>query len=289
VHAAVDAAGKTADEVARGIAASLSLPDGTGGDLADRVELLGTPVVIVVNEVDAAEDPVELISLVLEPIAAHAPRTGSRLLLGFGGAPPGRLRAAVALNLAGTRRPVSGSDAGPVDHDDFAPRIAKLVERTNEVAASERDVSALHERVALRILGTPRRRLASGSALAVRLRIIQELRLADAGSASARATRDRPGAELEACERMAADALERAARTTRELEDLLTQRDRLRGHLRAYRALAASHGLIEELGEQYRAAWVLLYSGAADLRLARQTVTAYHAAVRRAIEEGDGS
>ncbi|MGW2544563.1 S1 family peptidase, partial [Kitasatospora sp. NPDC001574] len=89
VDAAVDATGRTTEQVAQQLAESLSLlTDRVSDDLAHQLEELGSPIVVVVNAVDLAADPGELYYRLLEPIAARA----SSSVPGTRGS-PGRTRA----------------------------------------------------------------------------------------------------------------------------------------------------------------------------------------------------
>lgn len=97
VDAAVDAGGKSTDEVATAIIEALGLLSDDGHGLIEALEALGPPVTIVVNSIDAADDPAELYERVLRPIAVAAPLLRVRLLLGCAGAPPGDLAGAVVI------------------------------------------------------------------------------------------------------------------------------------------------------------------------------------------------
>jgi hypothetical protein len=97
VDAAVDAESRTADEVAAAIIEAIGLRSDDGLGLLEALEALGPPVIVVVNSVDAADDPADLCERVLRPIAVRAPLLRVRLLLGFDGTPPGDLAEAVVI------------------------------------------------------------------------------------------------------------------------------------------------------------------------------------------------
>jgi hypothetical protein len=97
IDAAVDAEGRTADEVVTAISDALGLRCDGAYALISALDALGPSVTIVVNSVDAAVDPAELCERVLRPIAVTAPLLRVRLLLGFAGEPPGDLADAVVM------------------------------------------------------------------------------------------------------------------------------------------------------------------------------------------------
>ncbi|MER7704057.1 serine protease [Kitasatospora sp. NPDC097605] len=283
VDAAVDATGRTTEQVARQLAESLSLlTDRVTDDLSHQLEELGSPIVVVVNAVDLAADPGELYYRLLEPIAARASSIGVRLLLAYHDGPPRYVRSAVAASLGQPAAPAapapsSGRPGGQRQVGDRLGRLDRLVE---EVAAAERDARVCRDHVAPRILGTPPPQVAGAAALTVRLRVLRDTCSAAAGSALGGWL----PAELDACEDAAARSLARARRLNAECTALLARRNRARGRLEAYRSEAAARGLIEDLGESYEAARRLLYSGGCDLPLAELRVEEYHRAVRREID-----
>ncbi|MFF2350822.1 trypsin-like peptidase domain-containing protein [Kitasatospora sp. NPDC058115] len=298
VDAAVDATGRTTEQIARQLAESLSLlTDRVTDELFHQLEELGSPIVVVVNAVDLAADPGELHYRLLEPIAARAPSIGVRLLLAYHGDPPRYVRSAVAASLGrpaapaapaspATRavrgaRPALAAPSGRHDGEErFGTRLDRLDRLAEEVEAAERDARVRRDHLAPRILGTPPPQVAAAAALAVRLRVLR-----DAGPAAAGpALRGWLPAELDTCEETATRSLARARRLSAECTALLARRNRARGRLDAYRSEAAARGLIEELGESYEAARRLLYSGGCDLPLAELRVEEYHRAVRREID-----
>lgn len=98
VDAAVDASGRTADAVATAIAEALGLRIDDGHGLIPALEKMGPPVTVVVNYVDAADDPGELCEHVLRPVAVLAPLLRVRLVLGFADWPPGDLADVVVID-----------------------------------------------------------------------------------------------------------------------------------------------------------------------------------------------
>ncbi|WP_328953465.1 serine protease [Kitasatospora purpeofusca] len=280
VDAAVDATGRTTEQVAQQLAESLGLlTDRVTDDLSYQLEELGSPTVVVVNAVDLAADPGELYYRLLEPIAARASSIGVRLLLAYHGAPPRYVRSAVAASLGqpAATAPPSGRHGGATQFDNRLGRLDRLVE---EVGTAERDARVCRDHVAPRILGAPPPQVAGAAALTVRLRVLR-----DTGSAAAGSTlRGWLLGELDTCEEAAARSLVRARRLNAECTALLARRNRARGRLDAYRSEAAARGLIEELGESYEAARRLLYSSGCDLPLAELRVEEYHRAVRHEID-----
>lgn len=280
VTAAVDASGKSTDEIVRQLAASLSLPTDTGADLADRLSALGTSVVIVISSVDAADAPEELYDLALRPIAVRAPAIGVRLLLAYHAEPPYRLRRAIATGFTHpARRPEADAWYQPSSID---ARLAALDELIELAADAETAALQAHAHVAPRVAGAPELRVAGAAALRIRVRVLR-------GACSPEAPTDPevrgwlPG-ELEACEQVAAEALARAGRLRESLEALLARRDALRNRLGSHRAKAVAAGLSEELAEEYEAPRLRLYRGLCDLELAEQEVNAYRVAVQRRLD-----
>jgi WD40 repeat protein len=84
ISGAVHARGRTVDEVAAGMAQALQIQEsGTGGLIAAlRERWQPRPVVVLVDAVDEAADPHQLIVELLEPVASAAGRTKIRLLAG---------------------------------------------------------------------------------------------------------------------------------------------------------------------------------------------------------------
>jgi hypothetical protein len=288
VDAAVDATGKPTAEIAQEVATSLSLPTDTGARLVDQLEELGSPVVVVVNSVDAAADPYDLYQRVLRPVAVRAPEIGVRLLLGYrelGGGDRGSVaypRAAVAADLAGLHAQ-RGELPGAAERVRLLDR---LVAAALEVATAERDTLTVYQHVAPRISAVPEQRVAAAAALRVRTGLLKEIGgVPEQNAALAEPTvRAWLAGELAACTAVANKALARAQHRHRELTGLLAHRDRLRARLDAYRAEAAAHGLVEDLGDSYEAARGLLYHGLCDLDEAERRVADYHAAVRHQLD-----
>ncbi len=282
VDAAVDATGKTTSEMAGHLARSLNLPGDT--DLADQLEELGSPVVVVMNAVDAAADPYDLFLRLVEPIAVRAPGVGVRLLLGFRAVPPAYLRGAVGSDLTSLSEPPP--DTPLVPQQQLAGRLDHLTRLATSVDAAERTTQARYDHVAPRVLGVPEQRIAGATALRIRIQVLR-----DANSPEILASRAVHAwftDELHACERMAERALARTRGLRGELDALLGQRDRLRGRLAAYRTRAAAKDLLEAVSEPYEVARGRLYSGLCDLRLAERDVEAYGDAVRRETDRGSG-
>jgi Trypsin-like peptidase domain len=283
VHAAVDAAGKSSEQVARQLAQCLNLAEDGSQDLSEQLEKLGSAVVIVVGSIDASQDPVDLYIRVLAPIAILAPDIRVRLLLGYRNEPPHFLRGAVAARLT---RPSAQEGSGPTDGGArtarLSERIARLAVLSAAVEKAELEAAAIRTRVAPRVLGVPEARVLSTAALGVRVRILGDL---EAATDDPAVLAWQPG-ELEACEAMAERALGRVRRQAEQMSELLGERDRLRSRLGACRALAVAHGLAEEFGELYERARRRLYSEFCDLQPARREVAEYCDAVHGEIERG---
>lgn len=269
VQAAVDATGKTADEVASAIARGLDLPaDDYGVDLLGGLAALGPPVTIVVNCVDRAAEPRELREEVILPIALRARVLRVRLLLGFTSEPWDDLRDAVVAG-AGKTAP-KRLPRGPASRE----RLRMLV---GSVAAAESRAAKWYNHVSLRILHLPRLRPPAAAALRVRLALLgAETHTARYAGASA------------ALRRQSKAAIGRADGFATRLKELVGERDQLRELLSGYHAYAQKRAYERdgraledpELSTLYNKAHVALYGGLVDLERARRRVDRYAAAAR---------
>lgn len=270
IDVAVDATGKTAEQVAGVIASGLGLPFDSGGDLVEQLRLVGSQVIVVVNGVDAADDPGALYNRLLRPIAVEAPLLKICLLLGFEAAsgphPDGALKLSLE-SLAGRQ------DGGAAD---LGARIERLPVLAEEVGAVERRTIERYQYVAPRILGV--RTLKPASAALLRVMAGTLLAAREDGRDP-----DWALAWVAEAERRAETARERAEELVAELDERLAKRDWLRVRLDASDGDALRHGVVEDeqLGALYDAASVVLYTGLCDLEEAERLVEAYENAVRK--------
>ncbi|WP_051797113.1 hypothetical protein [Catenuloplanes japonicus] len=158
--------------------------------------------------------------------------------------------------------------------DGFPERLATLGRDVDGVAAAEERTAAVFATVHEKILnpGLPEPPHAAGS-LRAHLRQIAEIQREGRWP--------RLGTELDAAERGAAAALERAGHLYEAADGLLRRRTELRGRLDAYRAKAARLGLIEDghAATLHEQAETLLYTSPCDLPAATRAVMAYQRAL----------
>ncbi|MFI5841290.1 hypothetical protein ACIA8K_16470 [Catenuloplanes sp. NPDC051500] len=167
--------------------------------------------------------------------------------------------------------------------DGFPERLARLGRDVDGVAAAEERAAAVFATVHEKILapGLPEAPHAAES-LRAHLRQIAEIQREGRWP--------RLGEELEAAERGAAAALERAGHLHEAADGLLRRRTELRGRLTAYRAKAARLGLLEDghAATLHEAAETLLYTSPCDLPAATRAVMAYQRALSGAGPEPTG-
>ena len=279
VDVAVHAAGKTTGQVSRQLVTGLGGGDDIAADAARLVTDLGPPVSIVVDSVDAADQPAELIEELLG-LVARCPRPTVRLLLGFGGQVPDRLRHVVVAELTGLPgQPGRGSAVGVQAAADA--RLAKAIALVAELAAAEDEICEKHARVASRVKYVPPPAVGAAAALRIRLSVLR------ATGADADADRDWWAAEVDACERTVAECLGDVPTLLARLDALLARRNRLRTELDLYREVAADSGFEENqrLELYYRRARDLLWRPPSDLDRACQAVRAFYQAILR--RQGD--
>jgi hypothetical protein len=254
IDLAVDASGRTADEVARRVLDRAGIPLDTTKRPSDQLRDRVPPMTIVVDGVDRAEQPVALLNEVLRPLAEG----DSRLILGFGE------MSSPSLDLA------RSWDFGSVDY-----RLTRLAERTDQLVAAELRVVSLRRHVY-----DP----APVSDHAVRLPAALGALRQLAAEPDPDATRDR----LERFERKVARALRSARQLETRLLESLWEREVLRGRVEAYKAKANDEGLVEdeETAALYRRAHELLWRAPTDVAAARQAVRDYLTAIRQALGAG---
>jgi hypothetical protein len=272
IDIAVHAAGKTAEEVVR------DLTEGLGGGAAARIDIagvvsdLGSAVPVVVDEVDESEEP-ELLLDKLAGMMSQFPPPAVRLLLGFTGTAPDRMRNAVVAELP--ERPETFQVASWTRATaDARARLAAATVLLDGLAAAEDDLCRRHDHVAPRITGTPQLGIPAAAALGVRLAVL-------------RATGDRADSrwqsDLGTYERRLRDRRAEVIRAMAELDGLLARRDSFRAELKTYRGHAVDKGLDEDAGlsADYRLAHDLLSCAPCDLDRAEVAVRSYYYAINR--------
>lgn len=257
VDLAVDATGKSVEEVLRRIAERFGIE---AGDLRRVLGHDVPPITIVIARVDAAADPAGLLDELIAPLAD---RPENRVLLTFDRPHSDAWHAAQTIVYKCSSRHSMASVSAELDA--AAVKVAALRD-------AERAVARLHRHVAARVTPVPALR-PQGTAL--RLRLVMLRGAADQhrqGVAGAAASL------LQAVDQASEDA--DSAR--RRLQDLLERRDELRGRLRAYKAMAGQVGLAEDdaLDRLYRRPHRLLYDERCDLSAAAVAVDRYADALR---------
>ncbi|WP_233620570.1 serine protease [Amycolatopsis sp. WAC 01416] len=253
---AVDAVGKTADEVRRRISDRL---DVAADSPAGRH---GSGRTVVVYGIDEAAEPDELVGDVLVPLAQRAHELGLRLALAF--------REETSPGVSVVR---SSTDVLPDGDDDIEGRLALLEIRLGELARLEKDnlgdaprfteVPQVHAK-ARRLTGA-----------------LTQLRSAEQDGDSEWVNR-----QLPVCERAVAKTIDRARDIRRLLDENLVRRAELRARLDAYGEMARNSGFVEdvELDAAYAPAWRTLFEGPCDLAAAAAAVERYADTVRKRID-----
>lgn len=264
VDLALDVSGKTVDEVSRRIADRLGIPIAEPTEVTSRLRDQTPPMTLVVAGVDDAAEPVVLLNEVLVPLVER----GVRLLFAFHSDSSG------ALEIARSRWPDQDK---PDDHPDvIRRRLDALATRIEDIADREDALGSYREHVAARIAGAP-----DLPARAVSLRLwLTTLRRADGDG------EDWLLPQLDDREAAVERARRRLDWFQQSLDGLLDRLRELRGRLRAFHAMAADHGLVEdtELDTMYRQAYEALRQGPSDLVVAGRLVDTYHRAVRRQVD-----
>jgi serine protease Do len=249
VDLALDVSGKSVDEVSRRIIGRAGIPRDEAVSPSEQVRSGIPPMTIVLDGIDRAQEPGALLNEVLRPMA----ESDHRLLLAFGEeSSPGL---AIARSW----------DIGTIPH-----RLDRLDERIRALGEAEQRLMALSLRV------KPPEPVTSHFAdLRIALSQLRKMAAADPEST---------WEPLERCERRTARSARRAAELTDQLEELLTERNELRGLLGAYRAKANHDGLVEDiaLAADYRRARALLWQSPVDVPGAREAVQKYWMSLHRA-------
>lgn len=265
VDLALDVTGKTVDEVSRRIVDRLGIPIDEPTDVTRELRTQARPMTLVLAGVDDAAEPAALLNDVLAPLAER----GVRLLLGF------HRDSSDALDIARSLWPDQDK---PDDHPDvIRRRLDALATQIEDVADREDALGSYRAQVAARIAGTPD--LPALRAVSLRL-WLTTLRRADADGEVwlLPALDDREAAVERARRRL--DGFQQS------LDGLLDRHRELTGRLRAFHAMAADHGLVEdtELDTVYRQAHEALRSGPSDLVAAARSIDIYRQAVRRKVD-----
>ncbi|MFD2470256.1 S1 family peptidase [Amycolatopsis silviterrae] len=251
VDLAVDAAGKTTAEVRQRLAERLDL---TPEDVTTHS---GVGRTVLVNAIDDAAEPEQLIGEVIAPLADRAARLGMRLALGF------RRESSPGLTELRSRR----NGARP---DGLARRISALDRQIDELAGLEEHIAELAPRFAVGDVPPPRVRRRRGAVS----------RLQEAADLGDVAWAERHVEEVAGV--LAADLA--AAKAARDrLDAAHDRRTELRFRLDGYGERARSAGRVEDplLDSLYAKAWQLLYEGACDPEEAAAAVEEFGAAVRK--------
>lgn len=250
VDLALDAAGMSAEEVSRRVVDRAGLSVAGHGGPGDRVRAGTPPMTIVVDGVDDAERPQELLERALRPLAEG----GARLVLGF--------RRESSPSLAAARA---------WQADALGERLDRLSGRVRELTEAERVLLVRH--------GRPGERAAR-----LRLRLHALRRMADSDPEWVRQELDECERAVARALRRAGESTRRAEDAKARSRELLGLLDAYKT-MAAEAGLAEDPALAAE----HRRAHALLTRGVADPLAARQAVRGYGAAVRRAVEgTGDG-
>jgi hypothetical protein len=246
IDLALDVSGKTAAEVSGRISTWMNTGTVPTEGLTDSLAGRPPPMNVVLDGIDAATEPNQLVDEVVQPLTTQAAEQDRRLLLTFrDSASPSLYRAALRL----------------------------LVARIDQVRDAEREARQRHEYVAARVASMPEPTF-RGPSLRLRLTALR--------AAADRPGQSPLLPALESCRRDADQAWEDALRVRRRLDEGLDARDRLRDRLDGYRARCVDNGLTEdrELAEIYGQARELLWSGRCDLSRCAELLDGYAAMIR---------
>jgi hypothetical protein len=258
VELAVDAAGRTTDDVARAIVGRLGLVAG-----AALVPAVVPAMTIAVVGVDDAADPAALVRELMAPLAG----AGVRLLLAF------RRTSSPAWALAVALWP---------DHDRDDDHPAVVSRRLDDLAGRIAEVAA-REDAALRRRSNVSMRIAAVPDLSLRAMSLR-LRLASLRKATAEQSWSWLLPQLDTCEAAVDRALGRLGDFERRLDKLLGRQGELRRQLDAGHALAHARGRGGDtvLDRLHRQAHDALWRAPCDLSFAADLVAHYRRAVNQA-------
>jgi hypothetical protein len=255
VDLALDAYGKTPDELARRVLSRAGIPltdEAAPVDLMARVP----PMTIVIDGVDHAADPIA----VLEHIVGSLLGQGCRLVLGF--------RADTSPSLALAR-------SYEKDVNSFERRLERLTAALEELEDTERRIMSLRTDVY-----DPGPVTDDSAFLAALPRALSAAAEED-GKDAVRTRR-----LLSRSERRIARWLRRARRSRAQFEQWVVERRDFRGMLDAYKDKANKNGLAEDIecSARYRTAHDLLWRSPTDLPAAIAAVREYREAIQLAVD-----
>lgn len=259
VDAAYDARNKSVADVRAYLVGRFGLSGGSDRDVYLQLLRREPPARLVVDGIDRAEDPDELIRRLLGPLAQRARARGLKLVLGFADRPPAGLSREVFLDPA----PLAGSAARPVSAAEAEEAVQRLAAHEDAAIPTQTTWGAtFHQAPEL------------PPSIAPRLRV----RLAVARDTGA----DAELAAIHAAAGAAEAGVARFEQTMRQLADLHAN---LTAGLELYRREAARH-LPEEdlqLGAQYTRAARELRTAPIHLGRAKLLVNRYIDEVNRRI------
>jgi hypothetical protein len=164
--------------------------------------------------------------------------------------------------------------------DGYQQRVAGLRGLADDVIAAERELAEVYARVTEKILDPGLAALPSFGA-GLRTTADQLERLGVSGEWATLAD------TMAATEKSAREARERVSYLRQVATGLLDRREELRGRLDAYRAKAASKGVVEhpELTNRYDEAHRVMFTAPCDLRAGTRAVLAYQQTLSALLEE----
>ncbi len=251
VDMAFSVAGMSTANIAAHIAERLGVTANEPAELLDQLRASKIATTIVLDAVDDAAEPENLLSTLLVPLAELS--SGGRVVAGLRKQPRVGVTGATFVRLAADP-PVS-----------VPARLDRLDELINELRVLEADAARVARGFADTALPAPR-----GDKLRMRVALLR------AQPKSAR-THD----YLTATEQSA----DRALRRAEEILGKQAERRRLGGRLEAFHAMAAAHGHAEDelLARLFDLAYAAVHRHPCDLALARDAVHDYLHAVWRAL------
>ncbi|GAA2888132.1 serine protease [Streptosporangium fragile] len=255
---AVDASGRTVEEVSQRVLDRLGIRPGSPGGATDRVRDGVPPMTIVVYGIDDAGDPISLVDRLLRPLAEQ----GSRLFLVFHRDSSPVLDQARSLE----------SEAATAERERVRRLLGELTAKVAELETAEKRAVRRWREIAPRVAGVPD---PPDLAASFRLRL---LRPPDSAPEDGWTV-----GELHALLRRRDRASARVEEFGRTIEESLARRNELRRRAEVDKAVAAGAGLAEDiaLGRLYDEAHRLLWDERpCDLGRAEAAVRRYEAAIR---------
>jgi hypothetical protein len=256
---AVDATGRTVEEISRRVLARLGIRPGSPGGAAERVRAGVPPLTIIVYGIDDARDPLSLLDRLLRPLAEQ----GSCLMLVFHRDSSPALDHARALE----------AEAAAAERERVRGLLDRLADEVAGLETAEDGAVKRWQEIAPRVAGVPD---PPDIAVSFRLRLLRPPGAAREDGWTVRALHD--------LLRRREDAAARIEEFRRRIEEPLARRNELRKRAEVNKAVAAAAGLAEDiaLGELHREARRLLWEERpCDLGSAEAAVRRYEAAIRR--------